>query len=190
MHAAGVHLAKSEEPTGNNEAVLARLGAAPDSSYQLLCAADWDEGIALAPGLRLRSVRAAAAARLRWVDREPGSGARQCLDMVLGRTNEQGDRHPLPQAHDHRGVASAIRASWADAGICLRLASEEANLQFLSVRKEAYEICFPAALADDPRLLALVHAVRSAGYRRMLGELPGYDSTRTGELRRIATRPA
>ena len=41
------------------------------------------------------------------------------------------------RALDHRGVAEAIRAGWADAGICLRLTSDEANLSFLSVRRES-----------------------------------------------------
>ena len=53
-------------------------------------------------------------------------------------------------ARDHRGVAEAIRSSWADAGVCLRLTSEEANLSFLCVRREAYDICFPEAVAGDP----------------------------------------
>jgi molybdate-binding protein len=83
-------------------------------------------------------------------------------------------------------VAEAIRGKWADAGVCLRLTSEEANLSFLSVRREPYEICFPDSLAEDPRLAALSTVVRSGRYRRLLGELPGYDAARTGELRRFA----
>jgi molybdate-binding protein len=88
----------------------------------------------------------------------------------------------MPCARDHRGVAEAIRARWADAGICLRLTSEEANLSFLSVRREAYEICFPQSWAGDPRLRALVQVARSSAFRRALGELPGYHTARTGEL--------
>jgi hypothetical protein len=40
----------------------------------------------------------------------------------------------------------------------------------------------------DPRLVALCEVVRSTEYRRMLGELPGYDTSRTGELRSIGTQ--
>jgi len=188
VHAAGVHLARSDQAEGNAAAVRPHLAPGPDQAYQLLRVADWDEGIALAPGLRLGSIRAVVAARLRWVDREPGSGARQCLDELLGRGADRKPPALWPQAHDHRGVADAIRASWADAGICLRLASEEANLSFLSVRDEAYEICFPDSLAHDPRLHALCDVVRSTEYRRLVGELPGYDTARTGELRRIGAR--
>lgn len=106
---------------------------------------------------------------------------------MLGRAKEHhpaGRRH---QAHDHRGVAQAIRGRWADAGICLRLTSEEAGLGFLSVRREAYEIVFSSSIKHDPRLVALCEVVRSAEYRRILGELPGYDTARTGELRPISS---
>jgi molybdate-binding protein/DNA-binding XRE family transcriptional regulator len=185
VHAAGVHLARSDQAEGNGAAVRSRLAGPAGQGYQLLRVADWDEGIALAPRLRVNSIRAAAKARLRWVDREPGSGARECLDLVLERSEGQRSRSRLPLAYDHRGVAAAIRSNWADAGICLRLTSEEANLDFLSVRKEAYEICFPDALADDPRLQALLQIVGSAAFRRVVGDLPGYDTASTGELRRI-----
>jgi molybdate-binding protein len=88
-------------------------------------------------------------------------------------------------ATDHREVAHAIRAGWADAGICLRLTSSEANLDFVNVRREAYDLCFPAAFAGDARVQALIRVIRSSTYRRLLGELPGYDTTRTGEIQRI-----
>jgi molybdate-binding protein/transcriptional regulator with XRE-family HTH domain len=188
VHAAGVHLARSDESEGNAAAVGPHLASAPEQGYQLLRVADWDEGIALAPSLRLGTIRAVVGARLRWVDREPGSGARQCLDEVLGRSTTRPASRSWPLAQNHRGVADAIRGSWADAGICLRLTSEEANLSFLSVREEAYEICFPDSLAHDPRLQALCRVVRSTEYRRVLGELPGYDTSRTGELRRVGDR--
>ena len=84
-------------------------------------------------------------------------------------------------------MADAIRGSWAQAGVCLRLVSDEANLSFLSVRRERYEICFPESLAEDPRIEALLGVVRSGRYRRLLGELPGYDVSHTGNLNRFSS---
>jgi molybdate-binding protein/transcriptional regulator with XRE-family HTH domain len=188
LHAAGVHLARSDQVEGNAAAIRAHLGTVAASGIQLLRVADWEEGIALAPGSRIGTVKAALGARLRWVDREPGSGARECLDEVLSGSTKRQLQHRRHQAHDHRGVAEAVRARWADAGICLRLTSEEAGLGFLSVRQEAYEIGFPSSMVHDPRLVALCEVIRSTEYRRMLGELPGYDTSRTGELRSIGTR--
>ena len=64
----------------------------------------------------------------------------------------------------------------------LRLASEEAGLDFLSVRLEDYDLVFGKSLQDDPRIQALIRVARSAAYRRLLGDLPGYDVAQTGEL--------
>src|SRR5262249_44010161 len=109
-----------------------------------------------------------------------GSGARQCLDELLA-----GRRPPRHLAADHRGVAEAIRCGWADVGVCLRLTGEEAGLDFLGLREESYEICYPAAMNHDRRIRSLVEVVRSAGYRRRLGELPGYDSSETGGIQHV-----
>jgi molybdate-binding protein len=112
----------------------------------------------------------------------------QCLDEVLGRAKDRPALRRRDHAFDHRGVAQANRTPWADAGICPRLASEEAGLGFLSVRQEAYEIGVSIPLNHDPRLEALCAIVRSPEYRRLLADLPGYDTGKTGEPRSIGTR--
>jgi molybdate-binding protein/transcriptional regulator with XRE-family HTH domain len=176
IHAAGVHLARADAPGGNAEAVRSQLGG----GFSLLRVARWEEGIASAPARRIMSIRDAMRPNVHWIGREPGSGARLCLDELLGT------RHPPRRlASDHRGVAEAIRYGWADAGVCLRLASEEAALNFLSVRYESYDLCFPDSLKGDPRLRALTSAVRSSPYRRVLGDQPGYDTSETGALQRV-----
>jgi len=173
VHAAGVHLSKSRSRTGNARKVREQLGP----GYSLLHVARWDEGLALGRGQTAKSVGDAVAGRLRWIGREAGSGARQCLDEVL-----QDRPSPRHIARDHHGVADAIRNGWADAGICLRLVAEEAGLRFLSVQQESYDIVYRTAVADEPRLRALVAVVRSPQFRKLLSELPGYDTTATGEV--------
>lgn len=177
VHAAGVHLSRHDEPGGNAGVVRTELG----SGYTLLRVTHWEEGVALAPGLDLTTVGAAVRSDLRWIGRESGSGARQCLDELLA-----GRWTPNRLASDHRGVAEALRGGWADAGICLRLVSEEAGLDFLGVRQEAYDLCFPTRWEDDPRIKALIQAVRSPSYRQSLDDLPGYDSTAAGALQHIS----
>jgi molybdate-binding protein/DNA-binding XRE family transcriptional regulator len=186
VHAAGVHLARADEPEGNASAIRRHLG--PDRGWHLLHVAGWDEGIVLDPGLGLGSIREVVEARLRWVLREPGSGAQQCLEELLGPPGKRRPARGWPRAYDHRGVAGAIRGHGADAGICLRLAGDEAGLRFLSVRREAYDFCLSDEALADPRVRALLRVVRSDAYRRLLLDLPGYDAARTGELQPV--RPA
>jgi molybdate-binding protein/DNA-binding XRE family transcriptional regulator len=174
LHAAGVHFATSDAPDGNAHDVVAAIG----SGYRLLRVADWQEGLAVARGAGVTTVGGALRAPLRWVGREPGSAARQCLDQLR-------PARPSPRrlAHDHRGVAEAVRCGWADVGVCHRLVAEEAGLPFLPVRQEGFDLCYPAAAEGDPRLDALIRLVRSAACRRLLGDLPGFDTSRAGEVR-------
>ncbi len=177
-HAAGLHWADAHDPHGNAGAVRKR-GFQDD--FMLLHVAHWEDGLALRRDSGIRSARQALTSRSRWIGRLPGAGARRCQDHLLG------DRKaPSRVAQDHRGVVEAIRGGWADVGVCVRLASEEGRLDFIPVSTESYDLCYRAAMADDPRLRALQTVVRSAAYRAMLLDLPGYDPRRAGELQPIA----
>jgi hypothetical protein len=69
--------------------------------------------------------------------------------------------------------------------VCHRLVSEEAGLRFLAVRDEGFDLCYPAAEESEPRVAALLRTVRSPSYRRLLGELPGYDPSPAGEVQGV-----
>lgn len=173
VHLAGLHLSTSDDTQRNSQIVRETLG----SEYHLLRVAEWQEGIAAASSSQIKSVRTAVRSKLRWVGREPGSGARQCLDHLLG------NRSALSHlARNHRGVVEAVSSGWADAGVCVQLASAEAGLIFLPVQEEAYDLCIPNMFLDDPRAQALLKVVRSANYRQMLANLPGYSTAQTGDL--------
>jgi molybdate-binding protein/transcriptional regulator with XRE-family HTH domain len=178
IHVAGIHLSTREMPNANGQAAEDHIGG----GCRLLRVARWQEGIALAPGSRIRTVQAALQSKkLRWVGREEGSGARRCLDELL-------DQRPPPRrlALDHRSVAEAVRCGWGDAGVCLQLVSEEAGLRFLAVREELYELCFAREAESDPRIRALTDTVRSSSYRELLEDLPGYDAAECGEMLTVA----
>jgi len=176
VHVAGIHLAAVGRREQNTAAAKEKL----HGSFHLLRGARWQEGLAIAPGLQLQSVREAVQSRARWVGREAGSAARELLDELLP------DRRPPRHiAYGHRGVAEAVRCGWADVGVCLRLVSDEAGLRFLGVREEDYDFCYPAEFEGDPRIQALVDTVRSSSYRGLLSDLPGYDAAETGELERV-----
>jgi molybdate-binding protein/DNA-binding XRE family transcriptional regulator len=181
IHAAGLHLSRSSDPDGNLASVRDSIGP----GHVLIRVARWEEGVVCAPGLGLASAREAARSKRRWVGRETGSGARECFDELT-----DGQRPPRRMARDHRGVAEAIRCGWADLGVSLRLTGEEAGLDFLGVREEAYDLCFPEEFEDDPRIRALVQAVRSRSYGRSLAALPGVDATTGGEIVRMGDRGA
>ncbi len=180
VHAAGVHLAGQHDRGGNAAAVASHQHG---SDLQLLHVCQWEEGLAHAAGSKMGSVRAILHNKLRWVGRPLGAGARRVQDELRGS-------RPAPRlsARDHRGIVEAIRNGWADVGVCVRLACEEGQLGFLPIAREPYDLCFRTADAGDPRLVALVRAVQTSEYRRLVGELPGCEPKQTGEIEHVGAK--
>ncbi|MRR59133.1 MAG: helix-turn-helix domain-containing protein [Deltaproteobacteria bacterium] len=173
VHTAGLHLAESCSP-GMNGTVAKEILSAP---FRLLRVTNWQAGLATTHGLGNDSLARVLSPDVRWIGREPGSGARQVQDELL-----QGVAAPAIEAKNHAEVVDAIRSGWAEAGVSIRLVAEEAGLDFIAVREEAYDLCILRSQEDDPRLRALVEVVRSLSLRSMLRELPGYDVGDTGEM--------
>jgi molybdate-binding protein/DNA-binding XRE family transcriptional regulator len=180
VHLAGVHLQQSRSRHENRETVRRLLGP----GYTLLRVASWQEGVALQSGLGVATIRSAVGANLRWVGREKGSGARRCLDAIVGRRRRPRGYDRI--AFDHTAVAETIRTGWAQAGVCVRLAAVSAGIDFLPFREEDYDLCCRTDMERDPRVQALLRVLRSRRYRRSLAELPGYDSSTTGTVERVA----
>jgi molybdate-binding protein/DNA-binding XRE family transcriptional regulator len=173
VHVAGVHYSTAASPNRNAENVRAQLAGA----CRLLRVAKWESGIALATDDRSRSAESVARRPLRWAARESGSAARECLDELLGSRHFAGR-----EVNGHAAVAEAVRAGWAEAGVCVQFSAEDAGLNFLPLRTETLDLCFPSVNQHDPRIQALVRLLRGRACRRLISELPGYDARETGEL--------
>lgn len=177
VHVAGVHLSNPDDSSANDQMVRTRLG----SGYALLHQVRWDAGVAVASQRRERTARALLTATTRWVNREEGSAARHAFDRLLGTRRRPAGYECV--VRDHRAVAATITSGWAEAGLCIRPAAAEANLRFIPIQSEAYELCVPELLLDDPRVAALTATLRSQRYRQWLSETPGCVSRHTSEQR-------
>jgi molybdate-binding protein len=65
--------------------------------------------------------------------------------------------------------------------------AEAAELGFLSVRREPFDLCHSQDLEQDPRLQALSDAVRCRAFQQRLGCLPGYRVEGAGEMQAVVT---
>lgn len=173
VHVAAVHRSTTTDPNGNVEFARKLLG----SGFRIVRAAHWVEGLATPASVRGRSVRRIAAQTRRWALREPGAAARECLEELCEGAPVAGRVVP-----GHRAVAEAVRAGWAEAGVCVQLAAQEAGLRFLPIRTEALDLCYRERHEADRRIQALLRVLRSAEYRRLVEELPGYRTDETGEI--------
>ncbi|RYD26557.1 MAG: XRE family transcriptional regulator, partial [Verrucomicrobiaceae bacterium] len=173
IHVAAIHRSTDKAPGRNAASARQLLGP----NARLLRVASWEAGVALPPTNRGRSVKSVSKKVRTWAAREPGSAARECLDRLVEGRNFQGR-----EVESHHAVAEAVRAGWAEAGVCVRLPAVEARLNFLPVQNESLDFCFHASLENDPRIQALIRVLRGRRYRQMIDELPGYDARLTGEL--------
>lgn len=176
VHVAGIHRSTPTHPEANAQAVRQTLG----HGYKLLRAAIWEEGIALRDKSAVHPRVLENSPRLSWAAREQGSAARECLDELLGGRKFKGR-----EVGGHTAVSEAVHSGWADAGICIRLSAEEAALDFIPLRQEFLDFCYHESLEGDPLLRALKELVRSKAHRRWLADLPGYDTTTTGEIEEV-----
>jgi molybdate-binding protein/transcriptional regulator with XRE-family HTH domain len=177
IHAAGIHFATAAHPEGNALLVREVLG----EGHRLVRVSSWEEGVCVNSAAQVSSIDEAVRLKLRWVGRDPGSAAGQCLAELL----PEGAR-PRRQAPDHRGVAMAVRWGWADAGVCHRFVTEDGGLDFLSVRSEQYDLCFAESAAADPRIVGLLNVLRSRSFKKLVSELPGFDSSGAGTVEEVA----
>lgn len=139
--------------------------------------ARWREGLAVAKR-NPRGIRGAEdLARVRIVNREPGSGARALLDRVLLSRKPRGYETILPT---HAAVAQAVAMGAADAGVTTESAALALGLGFVPLSEERSDLLLPAALAESPRGAQIVDVLRSRAFRRDLGAIDGYDTSRSG----------
>lgn len=141
VHAAGIYRSTHEKSQKNAEIVRERLGA----GFRLLRIAEWEEGLALPANDKSRSIQSVARKCDQWAFRVAGSAARECLDDLISPRPAQGRC-----VHSHVAVAEAVRSGWAEAGVCVRIAAEDAGLNFLPIRTESLDLCIPDSRSKAP----------------------------------------
>lgn len=127
----------------------------------------------------LRQVRG-----LRVAKRSPGTGTRVLLDHALATGGVAPDEVTGPEFGSHLEVALAVAAGAADAGMAVRAAAADLDLDFLSVAWEDYDLVLAAELLDAAA--PLVEALRDPALRTAITALGGYDFARTGVVYHLA----
>ena len=175
-HAAPTHLL-ADDGSYNTAYVKRYL---PETVVNLVCIAERQQGIVSHEGLALSDLPARS-----FINRQKGSGTRMLLDHELKKTGINLSTIPgyEREVTTHIAVALAVRSGEADAGMCVYSAAKALGLPFVPVANERYELAFRNEHADDPRLVALIEAIRSTAFKEILSRLGGYDTKETGRMR-------
>lgn len=182
-HVAGTHLA--DPARGVTNVPQARRALAKTGGL-LVRFASWEQGLAVAPGnpKGIRGVADLVRARLRFVNRDPGSGGRALLDDLLqaaGIAPEQVSGYERVVTN-HVAAAAAVAAGGADAAVSLRATAEAFGLAFVPLAAADFDLAIPADQAAHPAVATLLDVLNGDALRRDLRGLAGYDVSQTGTV--------
>lgn len=140
-------------------------------------------GLVLRAGSRMRSLKALPGKR--FASRPRSAGVRRLLERELASAgvDSQQVHHAAAEYASHRDVAFAVLAGSADVGLTTQAWARRAQLSFLPLGAEAYELVMPAAQLGDERAVALCEAAQGSALRRRLRDELGYEVKHTGTLR-------
>lgn len=183
---AGFHLAMPLDAA--DSAALHRL--LPPNRVTLIRFATREQGLIVAEGnpLRLRGIEDIARRRIRFVNRQAGSGTRMLIDQLLrehgiapGRVRGYG-----AEEHTHSAVAALVASGEADAAFGLRAAATHHGLGFVPIRTERYWLAIRAQRAASAATSRLCASLRDPAFARQARRRVGYDTTGAGELAPVA----
>lgn len=121
--------------------------------------------------------------KLRFVNRQRGSGTRILLDHLLTskgleRQRIMGYNEEVPT---HMAVAMAVKDGRADVGLGIRAAASALDLDFLPLVKEPFDLVLPKKALEDERVKGLLEVLSSQELRERIEALGGYDLSELGE---------
>lgn len=143
------------------------------------------QGLIVARGnpKRIKSLGDLASDRVRFVNRQPGSGTRLTLDHLLRVAAIPSSRINGYRSEEftHAAIAATIASGMADAGFGIEAAARQQGLDFVPLAMERYYLAARAATLARPTAQTLLAALKSAAYQKRVRALPGYGTDGIGE---------
>jgi len=176
--AVALHLLDFSSGQWNDPIARGALNGAPVELVHL-----WrrDQGLVVAPGnpFGMEGVADLDGRRIAW--RPPGTGSRLLLERLMltaGCTPRPELGEPV---ESHLAVAAAVATGAADAGLAVRAVADSAGLDWIPVISEPFELALDPAseTAAEP----LLGTLAESSVQSRLAAMPGYDLSRSGELR-------
>jgi putative molybdopterin biosynthesis protein len=178
-HLAGTHLL---DASGEYNAPFVRH-LFPDRPVSLVTLAYRTQGLILAPGnpKGIRALTDLAREEVTFINRNPGSGTRLWFDREIKRLGLPASliRGYGSLVSTHGAAAQAVARGEADAALGIQAAACAAQLDFLPLFEERYDLVIPA---ERTELVApLLDYLQTAAFRQELSLLTGYNTTHSGE---------
>lgn len=119
-----------------------------------------------------------------FINRNRGSGTRLWLDnklRELGLDPEDINGY-TQERNSHTSITKSIKSGTADIGVGLIAAAVEAELDYIPLFEEQYDLVFPEDQVEAAEIQAMLDYLTTAKFRRSINYLAGYTTTHTGDF--------
>nr|WP_314631430.1 substrate-binding domain-containing protein [uncultured Noviherbaspirillum sp.] len=118
------------------------------------------------------------------VNRQPGSGTRVILDLMLKQLGHSGQAIAGFESVEltHAAVAAYVASGKADAGLGVETAARQFDLDFVPILAERYFFVCAASTLADPRFEEVLAFLKNARFQAEVSKLPGYDAGAMGSV--------
>ncbi len=171
-------------------AVIEHLGPAlDDPELRVIRLATRRQGLMTPPGnpKKIYGVEDLARADVRFINRQPGSGTRFLVDLMLkGKGLVPSEVRGYEQyEYTHAAVAAFVASGMADVGMGVEPPARQFKLEFIPLQQESYFLLCRAATLGAPNLLQFLEVLRSPAFQREVNGLPGYATDRMGDVETV-----
>lgn len=184
---AGFHIPEGE--LGRRLAASYRKWVKP-GSIRLIQFVSRRQGLMVASGnpRRITGLKDLVRSRLRFVNRQRGSGTRLVFDQLLKEAGIDQKRIAGFETEEftHAAVAATVASGMADAGFGIEAAARQFALDFLPFATERYFLVCRAGTLKLPAVKALLELLRGRDFRRLVAKLPGYDASMAGQIAAVS----
>jgi putative molybdopterin biosynthesis protein len=185
-HLAGIHLLDETTGTYNTSYIQKYLG--DQKVAQIKCVKRL-QGLMVAPGnpKKIQSLNDIREGRIRYVNRQKGSGTRILLDYLLKQNRISSE--PIEgygrEEFTHLAVAALVAADSADTGLGVYAASKVYHLDFIPICEEEYDFIVPEDYLEMEGVQCFIKILQSVEFRNALEKLGGYVMNDTGKVEPI-----
>ena len=121
--------------------------------------------------------------RVRFINRQQGSGTRVYFDQLLAALHLPPDRITgyRDEEFTHAAVAATVASGMADAGFGIEAAARQHGLEFIPLATERYFLAARKGTLAAAAARALLETLRGPAFLALCRKLPGYDASGAGE---------
>lgn len=182
-HIAPIHLLDMDTGEYNTSYIKKYL---PDGNISLIKCVKRIQGFMVPKGnpSNIKSFNDISDKKLKFVNRQRGSGTRLLLDYNLKKLNIN-PRDIIGYEREeftHLSVAAAVASGDADCGLGVYSAAAMMGLDFIPVCSEEYDIAVPTEYLELDMIKKFIEILKSKEFKMELDRLGGYDYSDIGKI--------